>query len=134
MTIESDGIDSWAGDLKLPGDLDSLSADELRALIREAGIVGLGGATFPAHVKLAPPADKPIDLVIINGAECEPYLTADHRLMLEKPEEIVFGLKVMMKILGASSGVIGIEDNKADAAGDWAGRGERKYPGGGPAY
>ena len=115
VTIESDGIDSWAGDLKLPGDLDSLSADELRALIREAGIVGLGGATFPAHVKLAPPADKPIDLVIINGAECEPYLTADHRLMLEKPEEIVFGLKVMMKILGASSGVIGIEDNKADA-------------------
>lgn len=115
VTIESDGIDSWAGDLKLPGDLDSLSADELRALIREAGIVGLGGATFPAHVKLAPPADKPIDLVIINGAECEPYLTADHRLMLEKPEEIVFGLKVMMKILGASSGVIGIEDNKPDA-------------------
>ena len=115
VTIEADGIDSRAGDLKLPGDLDSLSADELRALIREAGIVGLGGATFPAHVKLAPPADKPIDLVIINGAECEPYLTADHRLMLEKPEEIVFGLKVMMKILGASSGVIGIEDNKPDA-------------------
>lgn len=115
VTIESDGTDSWAGDLKPPGDLDSLSADELRALIREAGIVGLGGATFPAHVKLAPPADKPIDLVIINGAECEPYLTADHRLMLEKSEEIVFGLKVMMKILGASSGVIGIEDNKPDA-------------------
>ncbi|MFO8150103.1 MAG: electron transport complex subunit RsxC [Trueperaceae bacterium] len=76
---------------------------------------GLGGATFPAHVKLSPPEEKPIDVVIINGAECEPYLTADHRVMLEKPEKIVFGLKMMIKALGAEKGIIGIEDNKADA-------------------
>ncbi|MEW5783891.1 MAG: electron transport complex subunit RsxC [Bacillota bacterium] len=115
VTIESDGLDAWVEGLKPAGDLNSITATELRSLIREAGIVGMGGATFPAHVKLAPPPEKPIDMVIINGAECEPYLTADHRLMLEKPGEIVFGLKVMMKALGASTGIIGIENNKPDA-------------------
>jgi len=115
ITIESDGQDYWDDSIKPAGDLGKLSQDDLRKIIREAGIVGLGGATFPAHVKLSPPPDKTIDIVVINGAECEPYLTADHRVMLEKPEEIVFGLKVIIKALGAEKGVIGIEDNKADA-------------------
>jgi Na+-translocating ferredoxin:NAD+ oxidoreductase subunit C len=115
ITIESDGKDTWDEKIGPAGDLDQLSAEELRKLIREAGIVGLGGATFPAHVKLSPPPEKKIDLVVINGAECEPYLTADHRVMLEKPEEIIFGLKVMIKALSAEEGIIGIEDNKGDA-------------------
>ncbi len=115
ITIESDGEDLWDDQVKPAGELEKLKPEEIRKIVREAGIVGLGGATFPAHVKLSPPADKKIDIVIINGAECEPYLTADHRVMLEKPEEIVFGLKVMIKALGAEKGVIGIEDNKDDA-------------------
>ncbi len=115
VTIESDGRDQWVDDLKPAGDPSSLTPQEIRKVVQEAGIVGLGGATFPAHVKLSPPEEKPIDVVIINGAECEPYLTADHRVMLEKPEKIVFGLKMMIKALGAEKGIIGIEDNKADA-------------------
>ncbi len=115
VTIESDGRDEWDENIKPQGDLNDLSAEEIRKIAREAGIVGLGGATFPAHVKLSPPSDKPIDVVIINGAECEPYLTADHRVMLEKSEEIVYGLKAMIKALGAEKGIIGVEDNKPDA-------------------
>ncbi len=115
ITIESDGEESWDEQIKPAGDLAALSAEDIRKLVREAGIVGLGGATFPAHVKLSPPPEKKIDIVIINGAECEPYLTADHRVMLEKPEEIIFGLKAMIKALNAEKGVIGIEDNKGDA-------------------
>lgn len=115
ITIESDGEEKWDEQLKPAGNLEDLSAEEIRKLVREAGIVGLGGATFPAHVKLSPPPEKKIDIVVINGAECEPYLTADHRVMLEKPEEIVFGLKAMIKALGAEKGVIGVEDNKSDA-------------------
>ncbi|OPL10196.1 MAG: electron transporter RnfC [Firmicutes bacterium ML8_F2] len=115
ITIESDGRDQWVDDLKPVGDPSSLTPKEIRKIVQEAGIVGLGGATFPAHVKLSPPEEKPIDVVIINGAECEPYLTADHRVMLEKTEKIVFGLKMMIKALGAEKGIIGIEDNKADA-------------------
>ncbi len=115
VTIESDGRDEWAEDVKPAGRLEDLSPEDIRKIVREAGIVGLGGATFPAHVKLSPPEDKPIDVVIINGAECEPYLTADHRVMLEKSEEIIFGLKAMMKALNASEGIIGVEDNKPDA-------------------
>lgn len=115
ITIESDGEEKWDEQIKPAGNLDELSAEDIRKLVREAGIVGLGGATFPAHVKLSPPPEKAIDIVLINGAECEPYLTADHRLMLEKPEEIVFGLKAMIKALNAEKGIIGIEDNKSDA-------------------
>jgi electron transport complex protein RnfC len=77
--------------------------------------VGMGGATFPTHVKLSPPKEKPIDVVILNGAECEPYLTSDHRLMLERPNEIINGLKILMRILGVEKGYIGIEANKPDA-------------------
>ncbi len=115
ITIESDGEDKWDESIKPPGNPDNLTPGDIRKMVQETGIVGLGGATFPAHVKLSPPEDKKIDIVVINGAECEPYLTADHRVMLEKPEEIVFGLKMMIKALGAEKGIIGIEDNKADA-------------------
>lgn len=93
----------------------SLPKDEILQKIQEAGIVGLGGATFPTHVKLSPPANKPIDTVILNGVECEPALTADHRLMVEEPEKILAGLKIIMFILNASKGYIGIEENKPDA-------------------
>ena len=115
VTIESDGRDTWDETIKPAGNPDKLTVKAIHDLVREAGIVGMGGAAFPAHVKLAPPPEKQIDTVIINGAECEPYLTADHRLMLEKPGEIIFGLKIMMKALGASTGIIGIESNKPDA-------------------
>ena len=82
--------------------------------IQDAGIVGMGGATFPTHVKLSPPPDFKIDTFIANGAECEPYLTADYRLMLEEPEKIIEGIKIVMKILGVEKSYIAIESNKPD--------------------
>ena len=89
--------------------------DRIREIIREAGIVGMGGAGFPAHIKLNPPKDKPIDYVIINGAECEPYLSSDHRAMIEQPEDLVRGLEIIMKTVRSKKGIIAIEDNKPDA-------------------
>ncbi|MBF0317598.1 MAG: electron transport complex subunit RsxC, partial [Nitrospirae bacterium] len=83
--------------------------------IKAAGIVGMGGATFPTHVKLSPPKEKTIDAVIINGAECEPYLTSDHRVMVERPKDVVNGLSILMRVLGVNTGHIGIENNKPDA-------------------
>jgi Na+-translocating ferredoxin:NAD+ oxidoreductase subunit C len=115
VVIENDGKDEWVGGLKENPDYQMLSPDELKKLVQDAGIVGMGGATFPTHVKLSPPKEKPIDVVILNGAECEPYLTSDHRLMLEKSWEIVQGLKILMRILNVSKGYIGIESNKPDA-------------------
>ncbi len=115
VVIENDGKDEWVGGLKETPDFNLLSPDELKKMVQDAGIVGMGGATFPTHVKLSPPKEKPIDVVILNGAECEPYLTSDHRLMLEKPKEIVDGLKILMRILNVSKGYIGIESNKPDA-------------------
>uniref|UniRef100_A0A7C4YA92 Ion-translocating oxidoreductase complex subunit C n=1 Tax=candidate division WOR-3 bacterium TaxID=2052148 RepID=A0A7C4YA92_UNCW3 len=96
-------------------DISSLKKEELIEKIKMSGIVGLGGAAFPTHVKLSPPPDKKIDTVIINGAECEPYLTADHRIMLEKKKEIFGGIEVIRKILNPEKVIIGIEDNKIDA-------------------
>ena len=93
----------------------TLSPDEIQAKVKEAGIVGLGGATFPSHVKFAIPEGCKAEMVLINGVECEPYLTADHRLMLEKGEEILVGTSIAMKALGVDKGVIGIEENKPDA-------------------
>lgn len=97
------------------GDLESLYPKDIVKYIQEAGIVGMGGATFPTHVKLSPPPNTNIDVVILNGAECEPYLTADHRLMVENPEDVVFGLRVIMKALNVKKGYIAIEVNKPDA-------------------
>ena len=98
-----------------PLDWTAFSREELLARVKQAGIVGIGGAGFPTHVKLAPPADAKIEALILNGAECEPYLTTDHRLMLEHPEEILEGAKVLLTILGVEQCRIGIEANKADA-------------------
>ncbi|EOC99838.1 electron transport complex subunit RsxC [Caldisalinibacter kiritimatiensis] len=115
VVIESDGNNEVHETVKPKGDLDSLSGKEIVEVVKEAGITGMGGAGFPTHVKLSPPSDKKIDTVILNGAECEPYLTADHRLMLEQPEKVVFGLKAIMKAVGVEKGYIGIENNKPDA-------------------
>jgi electron transport complex protein RnfC len=114
VVIENDKKDEWV-DLRGTEDYLSLSPDDLKQKIRESGIVGMGGAAFPTSVKLSPPKEKPIDVVILNGAECEPYLTADYRLMLERPNEIVGGLKIIMKALNVTKGLIGIENNKPDA-------------------
>ena len=96
-------------------DLSSLSPEEIRKKVREAGIAGMGGAAFPTHVKLSPPSEKKIDSVILNGCECEPYLTSDYRTMLERPQDCLFGLKAIMRAVGARRGYIGIENNKKDA-------------------
>ena len=92
-----------------------LTADEIRRAVRDAGVVGLGGAAFPTHVKLAPPKDKKIDILIVNGCECEPYLTTDHRTMVEYPGRVMLGVRLMMKCLGVERAIIGIEKNKPDA-------------------
>lgn len=113
--IESDGKNELHESVKPKGTVESLSAEELLAVVKDAGITGMGGASFPTHVKLSPPKDKPIDVVILNGAECEPYLTADHRLMVESPERVVEGLRIIMKILGVKEGFVAIETNKPDA-------------------
>jgi electron transport complex protein RnfC len=89
--------------------------EDLSKEIGKAGIVGLGGAAFPSHVKLNPPKDQPIDLLLINGCECEPYLTSDHRTMLERPDDVHLGIRIALKALGITRAVIGIEANKPDA-------------------
>ncbi|NIQ53803.1 MAG: electron transport complex subunit RsxC, partial [Gammaproteobacteria bacterium] len=94
---------------------DGLTPDEVRQAVQDAGVVGLGGAAFPTHVKLNPPEDTPIELLLINGAECEPYLTSDHRVMVEYPERVHFGIRIMMQCLGVDRAVIGVEKNKPDA-------------------
>jgi electron transport complex protein RnfC len=101
--------------LKHPDYWEKAGVGELRDLIRDAGIVGLGGAAFPTHVKMAPPADKHIDSFILNGCECEPFLTCDHRTMLEQTTRLLTGMSIIMKVLGIARGYIGIEENKADA-------------------
>jgi electron transport complex protein RnfC len=110
--IESDGQDIWEESIK-QRDYSNFSKEELIKIIHDAGIVGLGGAAFPTHVKLSPPKEKTFDTLIING--CEPFLTADHQLMLEKPNEIIKGAKIIAKIINVSKIIIGIEDNKPDA-------------------
>ncbi len=115
VVIQSDGLLTVSEEVQPKGDIGSLSPEQIIEIIKEAGITGQGGASFPTHVKLMPPKDKPVDTIILNGAECEPYLTADHRLMVEKADEIIYGLKAMMKAVGVSKGYIGVEDNKPDA-------------------
>ncbi|MFP3089642.1 electron transport complex subunit RsxC [Treponema sp. TIM-1] len=96
-----------------PLDAFSCTREEALARIREAGIVGMGGAGFPAHVKLSPPPNKPIDVIIADGAECEPYLTTDEAALTEKPHLVVMGLAIVMRITGVNRAIIGMEDNKA---------------------
>lgn len=96
-------------------DYRELSKEQIRNSVKDAGIVGLGGAGFPTHVKLSPKDDSKIDYVIVNGAECEPYLTSDYRMMLEEPEKIIGGLNVMLRLFDKAKGIIAIEDNKPEA-------------------
>lgn len=114
VIIDNDFKDEWVK-LTPAAHPETLSAAELQCLIRDAGIVGMGGATFPTAVKLTPAKGKTIEKLIINGSECEPYLTADHRLMLEQAAGIVDGIRLTMLALEIKEAVIGIEDNKPDA-------------------
>jgi len=113
IIIENDGKDEVHESVKPVADWTKLSVDEMVELVKEKGIVGMGGAGFPTSVKLKSP--KPIDTILLNGCECEPLLTADHKVMLEYADEIVFGLNVLIKTIGAEKGIIVIEDNKQDA-------------------
>ncbi len=114
VVIENDYKEDVA-DTVVPRDINKMSKDEIVQAVKDLGIVGMGGATFPTHVKLMPPKDVKIDYIILNGAECEPYLTADHRLMLESPQTVIEGLKVIMNMFDVKAGKIGIESNKQDA-------------------
>ena len=117
ITIKREG-DEWAEGIDRSETLVrecSLSAQEIIARIKEAGIVGMGGATFPTHVKLSIPPGKKAECLIINGVECEPYLTSDHRTMLEHGEELIVGVTILMKAVGVEKAYIGIENNKPDA-------------------
>ncbi|MEG2314850.1 MAG: electron transport complex subunit RsxC [Clostridia bacterium] len=114
VIIDNDFQDLWEP-LHPVANPESMTGAELSELARKAGIVGLGGATFPTAVKLAVPAGKKVDTLILNGAECEPYLSADHRLMLEYAEQIVSGARLVQKALGIGRVMVGIEDNKPDA-------------------
>jgi electron transport complex protein RnfC len=116
IAIEADGEDAWAPEANQPRDWRAMGPEALRQAVAAAGVVGMGGATFPTHVKLTPPPGKTVDTLIINGAECEPYLTCDHRIMLESPGPIVTGLEICMAATGAQRGLLAVEDNKPDAA------------------
>lgn len=115
VVITGDGRDEWLEGLPVSRDWRTLATDAIKEIIRSHGIVGLGGAAFPTHVKVSPPPDKAIDTLILNGAECEPYLTADHRVMLEYTQTVLTGMQILMKILNLTQGYIGLEANKADA-------------------
>ncbi len=115
IVIKNDDLDE-----KVPGygeytEYTKLSKEEITSKIKDNGIVGLGGASFPTHVKLSPPADKKIDFLIVNAAECEPFLTTDHRVMLEKTEKFIGGIKVVLHMFPDTKCIIGIETNKMDA-------------------
>ena len=113
VVIHSDGKNTLDESVKPHKSLDELTPDEIVEIVREAGIVGMGGAGFPTSVKLKPP--KPIDTILLNGCECEPYLTADHRVLLEFADDVIYGLKAIIKTVNAEKGLIVIEDNKPDA-------------------
>ncbi|MFW6035502.1 MAG: electron transport complex subunit RsxC [Halothermotrichaceae bacterium] len=115
IIIEADDEDKLSEEIKPKGDIKDLSPADIKQIVRDAGIVGLGGAMFPTHVKLAVPEEKNVEYFILNGAECEPYLTVDFRMMIERPGDIVYGMKALMKATEAKKGFIGIEENKPEA-------------------
>lgn len=115
IIIENDNEYSTIPGFKTHRDYKELSKEEIREIVKEAGIVGLGGAGFPTHVKLTPKDDSKIEYILVNGAECEPYLTSDYRIMLEEPEKIVEGLKIVKKLFENAKAMIVIEDNKPEA-------------------
>ncbi len=99
----------------MPRDLSALGLEDLIASVQEAGLVGLGGAAFPSHVKMRPPEGRSIETLVVNGCECEPYLTCDHRVMLERTEALIEGIEIALRATGARRAMIGVEDNKLDA-------------------
>ena len=113
--IIPDGKDEWFEGCSVDRESAGLDAEKIKEIIHDNGIVGMGGATFPTHVKLSPPAEKKMDILVINGAECEPYLTADHRLMVEHAEGILDGAALFAAVIGVSKVIIAIEKNKPDA-------------------
>ena len=118
VIIQADGEDTWEESINRTEEIlpnITATAEEIKKKVSEFGIVGLGGATFPTHVKLAVPDGEKAEYLMLNGVECEPYLTSDHRMMLEKGEEIMIGIKILMKALDVSKAMIGIENNKPDA-------------------
>ena len=115
IVVENDGEYTAVEGLGADRDPAKLSKQEIRDIVKEAGIVGLGGAGFPTHVKLAPKDESKIEYILVNGAEWEPYLTSDYRLMMEEPEKLVGGLKVILQLFDNAKGVIGIENNKPEA-------------------
>ena len=115
VVIDNDFEDRWDESVKPCDNVDALSAADIASIAARCGIVGMGGATFPTHVKLSVPPGKKAECVIINGVECEPYLTSDHRTMLEHGEELVVGVTILMKAVGVGKAYIGIENNKPDA-------------------
>ena len=118
MAVEIEStVDEWVGDIDITPDLISemsLSIPEIRIRIWDKGVVGMGGATFPTHVKMTFPPGRKVEYLLINGAECEPYITADHRLMVEKGEEILIGIRIIMDALGIEKAIVGVEANKID--------------------
>ena len=115
VIIENDGKYQTVEGFGKERDPKTLSKEEIRNLVKEAGVVGLGGAGFPSHVKLTPKDESKIDTVIVNGAECEPYLTSDYRMLLEEPESIIKGLNIILQLFDNAKGVIAIESNKPEA-------------------
>lgn len=115
IIVENDGEYKTIEGFGEKRDYTKLSKQEIRDIVKEAGIVGLGGAGFPTNIKLTPKDENAIDYVIVNAAECEPYLTSDYRVMMEQPERLVGGLKVMLQLFDNAKGVIGIENNKPEA-------------------
>ena len=113
VVIRSDGKNTLHGSVQPHKGLEELTPDEIVEIVKEAGIVGMGGAGFPTSVKLKPA--KPVDTILLNGCECEPLLTADHRVLLKFADDVIYGLKAIIKAVGAEKGVIVIEDNKPDA-------------------
>lgn len=115
VVIENDNLyeECPVTDLRSPEDM---TAEEKLELVKEAGVVGMGGAGFPAHVKLSPKNKDDIEYIIVNGAECEPYLTSDYRRMIEQPEYLIEGLRLVLSMFKKAKGIIAIEDNKTDAA------------------
>ena len=115
IVIENDGLDSRQSSVfsRQSEEINKLTAEQIRNIVFEAGIVGMGGASFPTHIKLNPP--KPVDALIVNCAECEPYLTSDYRLMVEKTKEIMLGIDIVARCLGVKKVSIAIEDNKPAA-------------------
>lgn len=114
VVIEGDGLNKSGGlTPRSENEISVLTAEEIRNIVFEAGIVGMGGASFPTHIKLTPP--KPVGILLINGAECEPFLTGDSRLMIEKAKEIIKGIELVLRCIGAKNAYVAIESNKPEA-------------------